>query len=148
MSASGNVLDTKGKGNVCFTINGVSCDMDVVIAEMDIDTILGLDFMLKHNVVVDVVGMVMHIKGNSCPLIKVGRIGCYRVIVTERVPVPSRSEVILEGQLMDWDSKDVGIGIIESSEGFLNSNRGVVARTLVKAGDKVPIRYANFSNKA
>ena len=63
--------------------------MDVVIAQMDIDAILGLDFMLKHNVIVDVVGMVMHIKGKSCPLIKVGRIGCYTVIVTER---PARAD--------------------------------------------------------
>ena len=31
---------------------------------------------------------------------------------------------------------------------FLNSNRGVVARTLVKAGGKIPIRYANFSKKS
>ena len=44
--------------------------MDVVIAEMDIYAILGLDFMLKHNLEVDVVGMVMHIKGKSCPLTK------------------------------------------------------------------------------
>ena len=112
VSASGNVLDTKGKTKVCFEINGVSCVMDMVIAEMDIDARLWLDFILKHNVVVDVVGMVMHIKGKSCPLIKVGRIGCYRVIVTERVPVPSRSEIILEGQLVAWDSNDDGIGII------------------------------------
>ncbi len=38
--------------------------------------------------------------------------------------------------------------MLESSEGFLSSNRGVVARTLVKAGNKVPIRYANFSNES
>ena len=59
--------------------------------------------------------------------------------------MPSRSEVILEGQLVDWDSNDDGI---ESSERFLNSNRGVVGRTLVKAGEKVPIRYASFSNES
>ena len=70
VSALGNVLDTKGKTKVCFEINGVSDVMDVVIAEMDIYAILGLDFMLKHNLEVDVVGMVMHIKGKSCPLTK------------------------------------------------------------------------------
>ena len=147
VSASGNVLDTKGKANVCFVINRVKCVMDVVIAEMDIDAILGLDFMSMHDVIVDVVGMTMHIKGTVCPLVKIGKIGCYQVIVKERVHVPSRSEVILEGQLVDWDSSDDNIGIIETSDKFLNSNRGVVARTLVKANGKIPIRYANFSNE-
>ena len=84
VSASGNVLDTKGKANVCFVINGVKCVMDVVIAEMDIDVILGLDFMSTHNVIVDVVGMTMHIKGTVCPLVKIDKIGCYQVIVKER----------------------------------------------------------------
>ena len=147
VSASGNVLDTKGKANVCFVINGVKCVMDVVIAEMDIDAILGLDFMSMHDVIVDVVGMTMHIKGTVCPLVKIGKIGCYQVIVKERVHVPSRSEVILEGQMVDWDPSDDNIGIIETSDKFLNSNRGVVARTLVKANGKIPIRYANFSNE-
>lgn len=103
---------------------------------MDVDAILGLDFMLTHDVVVDIVDMVMHVKGKACPLFKVGKLGCHRVIVTERVPVPSRSEIIVEGQLVNWDSSDDTIGIIETSDGFLNSNRGVVARTLVKAGGR------------
>ena len=121
-------------------INGVKCVMDVVIAEMDIDAILGLDFMSTHNAIVNVVGMTMHIKGTLCPLNKIGKIGCYQVIVKERVHVPSRSEVIVEGQLVDYDSSDDNIGIIETSDKFLNSNRGVVARTLVKANGKIPIR--------
>ena len=148
ISASGNVLDTKGKTKVCFVINGNSCIMDVVVTSMDIDAIIGLDFMLTHNVVVDIVGMVMHIREKACPLFKVGKTGCYRVIVSERVPVPSRTEVILEGKLVDWEHGNDSIGIMESSEGFLSSNRGVVARTLVTAGEKVPIRYANFSNES
>ena len=76
-----------------------------------------------------------------------GKVGCYRVIVSERVPVPGRSEVIMEGKLVDWDNNSDSIGVIESSEGFLSSNRGVIARSLVKTGNTVPIRYANFSNE-
>ena len=69
ISASGNVLDTKGKTKVCFEINGVSCIMNVVIVETDGDAILGLDFMLTPNVVIDVVGMVMHIKVVMIPAV-------------------------------------------------------------------------------
>ena len=55
-------------------INGVKCVIDVVIAEMDIDAILGLDFISTHKVFVDVVGMTMHIKGRVCPLVKIGKL--------------------------------------------------------------------------
>ena len=147
VSASGDVLDTKGKTKVCFEISGSSCAMDVVIVEMDVDATLGLNFMFAHNVVVDVQSMVMNIKGQACPLVKIGKLGCYRV-VTERVPVPSRSEVILEGKLIDWKEKETEIGMLESAEGFLSSNRGALDRTLVNAGEKVLIRYANLSNKS
>ena len=91
ISASGNVLDTKGKTKVCFVINGNSCIMDVVVTSMDIDVII--EFMLTHNVVVDIVGMAMYISEKACPLFKVGKTGCYRVIVSERVPVPNRTKL-------------------------------------------------------
>lgn len=148
ISASGDVLDTKGKTRVCFEINGNNCVMDVVVTEMDIDAIIGLDFMLTHNVVIDVVSMTMHVNGKKCDLMQMGKIGCYRVIVTDRVAVPSRSEIILEGKLVNWENNDDSIGIVESSERFLESNRGIVARTLVKGGKNVPIRVANFSNES
>ena len=90
----------------------------------------------------DIVGMVMSFQGKKYPLIKIGKIGCYRVVGSEQ----SRSEVILECKLVEWNSNNTSIGVIESSEGCLSSNRGVIARTFVKAGDKVPIRYANFSS--
>ena len=53
----------------------------------------GLDFMISHNVKVDVRGMVMNINGKSCSLTQAGKIGCYRVTVSEQVVVPGRSEV-------------------------------------------------------
>ena len=121
--------------------------MDVVIAEMDVDIILGLDFMLKHKVIVDILGLTISINGKSYPLNKVGKMGCFWVIVKDRIPVPSsRSGVILNGELVGWD-QDAITGIVESSNGFLGSNRGFVARTLVKAGDEIPIRYANLTNE-
>ena len=51
-----------------------------------------------------------------------------------------RSEIILEGKLIDWNKEESEIDMLEASEKFLNSNKGFVARTLVEASDKVPIR--------
>ena len=147
VSASGNKLNTMGKTRLCFVINDTSCAMDVVIAEMDVDAILGLDFMISHNVKVDVRGMVMNINGKSCSLTQAGKIGCYRVTVSEQVVVPGRSEVIVPGKLVDWTEQQGQIGVIEPSDSFITFNKGMVARTLVKANEQVPIRCANFSDE-
>ena len=37
--------------------------------------------------------------------------------------------------------------MIEPSDSFITSNKGMVARTLVKANEQVPIRCANFSDE-
>ena len=147
ISASGDPLDIKGKTKIPLEINGISCHTDVVVAEMDIDLILGLDFMLAHNVVVDVVKLSLSINGKHCPVHKAGRLGCHRVVVTEKTVVPPRSEMIVEGRLIDRESIRDDMGMLESSEKFLSSNRGIVARTFVKVDEKVPIRYANFSHE-
>ena len=147
VSASGNKLNTMGKTRLCLVINDTSCAMDVVIAEMDVDAILGLDFMISHNVKVDVRGMVMNINGKSCSLTQAGKIGCYRVTVSEQVVVPGRSEVIVPGKLVDWTEQQGQIGVIEPSDSFITSNKGMVAKTLVKANEQVPIRCANFSDE-
>ena len=54
VSASGNKLNMMGRTRVCFDINDTRCAMDVVIAEMDVDVILGLDFMIAHHIKVDI----------------------------------------------------------------------------------------------
>ena len=54
ISASGDVLSTMGKIEVSFVINGISCPTDVVVAVMDIDAIIGLDFMITHSLLVDI----------------------------------------------------------------------------------------------
>ena len=57
--------------------------MDVVVVEMDTDAKIGLDFMVSHDVIVDIVGMIMHIKRKNMPFGQVRRTrvlqsDCYR----------------------------------------------------------------------
>lgn len=44
-TASGNPIDVKGKMSVMVEVGGVKCITDVVVADIDIDAILGLDFL-------------------------------------------------------------------------------------------------------
>ena len=147
VSASGNKLNTMGKTRVCFDINDTNYAIDAVIAEMDVDVILGLDFMIAHSVKVDVEGLIINLNGKPCSVTRAGKIGCNRVVVSEQVVVPGRSEIILPGRMEDWNGQLDQIGVLEPTESFVTSSSGMVARTLVKAGEQVPVRCANFSNE-
>ena len=120
VSASGNKLNTMGKTRVCFEINDTSCAMDVVIAEkMDVDVIMGLDFMIAHSVKVDIEGMAININGKTCSVKQAGKIGCHRVVVSEHVVVPERTEIIFPGKVVGWNKQPGQIGILEPTDSFL-----------------------------
>ena len=96
---------------------------------------------------VDVEGMIINLNGKPCFVTRAGKIGCNRVVVTEQVVVPGRSEIILPGIIEDWHGQLDQIGVLEPTESFVTSSKGMIARTLVKAGEQVPVRCANFSNE-
>ena len=62
------------------------------------------------------------------------------------VNIPPRSEVIVEGSVCK-DSGDSGVipkmGIIESSDAFKCSEKGLVARALVEVNTTLPLRILN-----
>ena len=147
MSASGNKLNTMGKTRVCFGINDTNYAIAAVIDEMDVDVILGLDFMIAYSVKVDIEGMIINLNGKPCSVKCAGKIGCNRVAVSEQVVVLGRSEIILPGRTVDWNGQLDQIGVLEPTESFVPSSSGMVARTLVKAEEQVPVRCANFSNE-
>ena len=130
VSASENKLTTMGRTRVCFDINDTRCAMDVVIAEMDVDVILGLDFMIAHHVKVDIEGMAININGKTCSVKQAGKIGCHRVVVSEQVVVPECSDIILPGKVVVWDKQPGQFGILQPTESFQTSIEGKIATHL------------------
>ncbi len=55
LSASGNPLDIKGTTNVTIKIGNMSCKTQVVVADIENDALLGLDFLKQENCVVNTV---------------------------------------------------------------------------------------------
>ena len=74
-----------------------------------------------------------------------GQIGCYRVAVAENVSVPPRSEMVVEGRVNDHISDHSQIGIIEQTDEFIITEKGLVGRTLVRSRNEVPLRLMNLS---
>lgn len=88
VSASGNQMDVLGKTRVMLTFNSVQCEMDFVVVKTDCDIIIGLDFMKQFHVSVDVDTETCMISGKQIKLQCTGKIGCYRVTVSEKQVLP------------------------------------------------------------
>ena len=101
LTASGEPVALKGKTTVFIDIGGMHYTCQVVVADIDLELILGLDFLKNHECQIDVVQNVLSIHGKSCELMCNGKIGCYRILVSEKVNIPAMTEMIIEGKLED-----------------------------------------------
>ena len=148
VSASGTPLDVLGRAEVRIEINGSKFPFPAIIADVETDIILGLDFMKANKVVTDIANNSMSINGKTCPLQAAGKIGCYRVVVSEKVCLKPRSETVVLGKVSDNSLlKDKGMFLVEPSDKMLKSGESLVARALVTAGNTVPVRIMNLSHE-
>ena len=98
-TASGAPVEIKGKTTVSIEIDGMHCPCKVVVANIDLDLILGLDFFKAHNCQIDIAKNVLMIQGKPCKLICSGSIGCYRIAVKDKIEIPPMSEMVIKGML-------------------------------------------------
>ena len=146
-TASGETIDIKGKIAVSLEICGVQLITDVIVANIDSDAIFGLDIMQSHGCQLNLMNNTLEIKGQTCQLKTVGRMGCYRVSVSEKVEIPSRSEVVIEGKVAATGPLQHKTGILEPAKQHVSSDRPMVARVLVQGDEKVPVRLMNLSDE-
>jgi predicted aspartyl protease len=146
VTASGSPLDVEGKTSVVIVLNGHKSLADVIVSNIDVDAILGLDYMKAQQIVVDVANEIITIGHETIHLNCAGPIGCYRVVAAEKVEIPARSEMIIEGKVSPAINDD-GIYITETSKRMLTSSKGIVARSLVKIKETVPLRLMNITDE-
>ncbi|CAC5380851.1 unnamed protein product [Mytilus coruscus] len=78
-----------------------------------------------------------------------GTLGCFRVVSTESVTIPARSEIVVSGKvcLPEGQTLPKNDVLVEASE-----NKGkdyiLTARSLVKSNDSIPVRLMNVENEA
>ncbi|CAC5370906.1 unnamed protein product [Mytilus coruscus] len=148
-SACGNYLNLRGKGNFKLDFGTERLTSEAVVTELQVDGILGLDFMKKNKCLVDVSDNIFHIDNLSVPLIFQGTLGCFRVVFTEFVTIPARSEIVVSGKvcLTEGHTLPTNDVLVEASE-----NKGkdyiLTARSLVKSNDSIPVRLMNVENEA
>ena len=92
----GSKLNVLGKTIIDFDIDGYVCSNVAIVADINVDGILGLDFQRSHNCTIDVVKGSILIHGHRVSLQFEGQIGCYKVATAKTIRMQSRRKSIAE----------------------------------------------------
>jgi hypothetical protein len=68
LSANGSVVEVYGKTSVNLVLNGTTMKHEMIIADLSVDGILGLDFLIKHKAVIDIGMQQISICGRRHPI--------------------------------------------------------------------------------
>ena len=94
LTADMSPLNVKGTTKVSFAVKGMSFQHQmVVMSELDIDGILGLDFMKKYSCSIDIANELLLFQGQAVELVMKGKVGCYRVRSGDNLKVPNQSDI-------------------------------------------------------
>lgn len=104
-----------------------------------------IGYRFHAGVIIDTTKKIMTLKDTQIQLQCSGSIGCYRVVLAERVTVPAASEIITTGRVLEPGVKRLGLGMVEPTDKSLQNGKGIVARSLIQAGETIPLTLANFS---
>ena len=94
-TASGGHIHVKGKFSVMVDVDGIQCLTEMAIGDRDVDAILGFALLKANNCQLNMNAKILLIRCKPCKLNVDGTIGCYRITVTDKVEITSRSEVII-----------------------------------------------------
>ncbi|CAG2219087.1 unnamed protein product [Mytilus edulis] len=148
MSANGTALNVAGKGEFHIWIDQNVYSAEAVVADLALDGIIGLDFLKKNRCLINLQEEHMVCNNQVIPLNFTGQLGCYRVSVVEDTCIQPGTEALVRGHINEYPStkNEVGLGIIEPCDKFVAKDSALMARTLVKASETVPLRFMNVSN--
>ena len=151
--ADGKSVPILGKAEMVVTIGDKGLSHEFWVADIGPDCILGLDFLRRHNCVINArMGRVM--LGSEQPMHGPSGAGkedfSSRIISAETFVLPANSEMIVEARMKNFQEEyDGEVRIIQPSVELLEKKSVLVARCLLRLGaGNLPVRLANFSDQA
>ena len=147
--ADGGTMNVLGRCVVDLSIGNLYLKHEVVVADVAAEGLLGSDFMMKHNCILDFQRQSMVIDGEKVNIREeLGELSICRVKVASDVEIPAGKEMVVPGQLIRR-GKHANCGVIEPSSGFIEKHGLLVGRTLVDPTRKIiPIRIMNISHES
>ncbi|VDI51331.1 Hypothetical predicted protein [Mytilus galloprovincialis] len=117
LTTNGSPLKVFGKSIIDIDINGCVYSNIAVVADLNIDGILGIDFQRSHSCVIDITKGNIWVNGRETRLHFEGQIGCYRVYVATTVKLSPTSRELV--------SRNIRKHVLPKTEvGNVNTNKG------------------------
>ena len=158
--ADGSAKPFFGRGSFDLEIEGHRARHEIWIADIEVDGILGMDYLRKHgcniglgpagdlklsisnpsaNGTEDIYTSLKQTSAETSP----SSHQCYRVAVQETVVIPANSEMVTAARVLDLCEEDC-VGVLESTMEFVHRSKLLVGRTFVNMGNNcIPIRLFN-----
>ncbi|CAC5395921.1 unnamed protein product [Mytilus coruscus] len=129
LTTNGSPLILFGKTILDIEINGSVYSNIAVVADLNADGILGIDFQRSHNCVINITKGSIWVNGRETRLHFEDQIGCYRVYVATTVKLPPTSEVLVSRTI-----REPVLPIHENN--IVDTNKGLLDRKLVTNQEK------------
>ncbi|MCG7878981.1 MAG: retroviral-like aspartic protease family protein, partial [Candidatus Thiodiazotropha taylori] len=146
LSVTGEITPFLGKTILSIEIGAQKVQQKVLVANIENDGILGMDFLTAHQCDLMLTQKLLKIKGEKVRCFANSREAqptCCRVAISEYVVVPPGTEMVVEGFITDVMDRR-GTGLVEVDTGFLHKKGLLVAKSLVcPSYGTIPIRIAN-----
>ena len=142
--ADGSRIDILGTAMVELAVGEKSEIVKLIVANINSDGLLGMDFLAATGGVLDIGKGHLQIGGETLRCEKEGDSNhCYRVVATETVVVPPGHEQIIMARSSQFPD-DHTLGLVEPLEHGLLQSKGLgVARAVVGVHDVIPVRVMN-----
>jgi hypothetical protein len=99
LSANGSPVDVYGKTSIEFVLNGTTMSHEMIIADLSVDGILGLDFLVKHEAVIDTGRQRISICGREHPIKLEGCATSYGLGIVHGVSVSPREQPMVKDHI-------------------------------------------------
>jgi len=146
-TADGSVLTVKGKIGVQLKIGPLCLDQEIIVAKLDdISGILGMNFLEKNDVEIQIGKRVLKIKGHKIKVNKDSSSMCAKVRLSDKTNIPANSEMMVESYIEG--NLDSVIGLIESTK-YVQSKGLLMAKALVSTtnDNKCSLFLLNLNQK-
>ena len=144
VAANGEDVTTIGMANFTLSFSGKQFHLPAIIANINTEVVLGLDFMQKFSCNLNVKDCTLNTESMVINCFMKGKIGCYRIAAAETISIPSNNEIVVPGNISEKGICQEKVGIIEPSEHLTERKMVLSGRVLAKAN--VPVRLMNPTN--
>ncbi|CAG2218827.1 unnamed protein product [Mytilus edulis] len=131
LTASGHSLHVSGKTELEIETDTFKCINAAIVADINVDCILGLDFLRTQEANINIYQGTLTIKGHEIRFYVQGHIGCDRVAVSETIDISARSEIFVNGAISDEVPDSFKVGLVEPIDDYKRTNKAIVGRALV-----------------